>query len=59
MDGELASVRGTVDLSSQEALDKAEAFLTQKDTRACAVRKIPSQSSVGCRTKLRGRSCPG
>ena len=30
MDGELASVRGLVDLSSQEALDRAEAFLTQQ-----------------------------
>ena len=30
MDGELASVRGIVDLSSQEALDRIEAFLTQQ-----------------------------
>ncbi len=50
---ELASVRGIVDLSPQEALDRAEAFLTQQgyttvqraDTSLTAQRRSPDQAA--------------
>jgi hypothetical protein len=53
MDGELASVRGIVDLSSQEALDRAEAFLTQQgytrvsraDDSLTVERRLPDQAA--------------
>lgn len=53
MDGELASVRGIVDLSSQEALDRAEAFLMQQgytrvsraDDSLTVERRLPDQAA--------------
>ncbi len=66
MYGELASVKGIVDLSSQEALDSAEAFLERQgyvtagrtDTTLTVERRQPGQEGGESTTNLTVKATP-